>query len=260
MKTIDILGVKVDKVTPDEAVGQIREWTEKGGRHFVVTPNVEIIMASRTDKKFKSVLNGADLSIPDSARIGWAYDILQEKNIFLKILKWPLFILPKNSLLTRFDIVTGVDFMDTLLSKAEDWGSTVGFLGGQKKLAEALRERLEKKYPKLEVSFLENGGVIDYEGNQISEASLEIPKTDILFVAFGHIKQEKWIAKNLANHPVKVMIGVGGAFDYLSGNVPRASRIIRSLGFEWLYRLILQPWRIKRFGALLKFVFLVLIK
>jgi N-acetylglucosaminyldiphosphoundecaprenol N-acetyl-beta-D-mannosaminyltransferase len=257
MKSVDILGVRVDKVTMDEATDQIKEWIGQGGRHYIVTPNVEMIMASRKDRKFKSVLNGADLAIPDSARIGWAYDILQEKNLFLKLLKWPLFILPKNSLLTQFDIVTGTDLMESLLKHAEDWGVTVGFLGGQKKLAEALRERLEKKYPKLEISFQEDGGVIDNDGNQLSKSGLEIPKTDILFVAFGHIKQEKWIAKNLSGHPVKVMIGVGGAFDYLSGHVPRASSVTRKLGFEWLYRLIQQPWRIKRFGPIFEFVFLV---
>src|SRR3989338_5459360 len=80
---------------------------------------------------------------------------------------------------------------------------------------------------------------------------------DILFVAFGHIKQEKWIGKNLKKIPVKVAMGVGGAFDYLSGEVMRAPKFIRVLGLEWLFRLILQPWRIKRQLALVKYMILL---
>lgn len=84
------------------------------------------------------------------------------------------------------------------------------------------------------------------------------PRCDILFVAFGPPKQEKWIYKNLPNIDVKVAIGVGGAFDFISGRVPRAPVWIRKVGFEWLFRLIIQPWRWRRQLALPKFVILVL--
>lgn len=259
MNKRDILGVKVNEAIMDQAVDQIRQWTESKGKHYVVTPNVEMIMAARSDPQFRSVLNSADLAIPDSARLGWASDILQEKNLILKLIKWPLFIIPKNSLLKQFDVVTGTDLTDRLLREAGDWGVTVGFLGGRKKLADDLKERLEEKYKKIEITFSDYGGLIDYDGNTIpQDTKYQIPNTDILFVAFGHIKQEKWIAKNLEKYPVRVMIGVGGALDYLSGNTPRAPKVLRNLGFEWLYRLITQPWRIKRFGALVRFVFLVL--
>ncbi|EKD85274.1 MAG: hypothetical protein ACD_38C00056G0001 [uncultured bacterium] len=80
---------------------------------------------------------------------------------------------------------------------------------------------------------------------------------DLLFVAFGHIKQEKWIDNNLDKIPVRVAIGVGGAFDYLSASVPRAPKVLRKLGFEWLFRLMIQPWRLKRQLALLKYLWLL---
>ncbi len=82
-------------------------------------------------------------------------------------------------------------------------------------------------------------------------------RIDILFVAFGFPKQEEWIAKNLASLPVIAAMGVGGAFDYLSGEVVRAPRFIRRIGFEWLFRLVKQPWRLKRQKALLVFIWLV---
>ena len=90
-----------------------------------------------------------------------------------------------------------------------------------------------------------------------SEA-LKDKKIDILFVAFGSPKQEIWIADNLKALPAKIIVGVGGAFDFISGKVPRAPKVFRSLGLEWLFRLSIQPWRIKRQLSLIKFVVLIL--
>jgi len=83
---------------------------------------------------------------------------------------------------------------------------------------------------------------------------------DLLFVAYGFPKQEEWMAEHIHNLPVQVMMGVGGAFDYISGQVPRAPRFLRKLGLEWLFRLAVQPWRLKRQLALFDFAFLVLKK
>ncbi|OGH24452.1 MAG: hypothetical protein A3B47_01645 [Candidatus Levybacteria bacterium RIFCSPLOWO2_01_FULL_39_24] len=81
---------------------------------------------------------------------------------------------------------------------------------------------------------------------------------DILFVAFGAPKQEFWINENLNKIPVKIAIGVGGAFDYLSGKIPRAPGFVRNVGLEWLFRLLVQPWRLKRQLALIEFIWLVI--
>jgi len=83
-------------------------------------------------------------------------------------------------------------------------------------------------------------------------------KIDILFVAFGSPKQEEWITKNLETLPVHVVMGVGGAFDFVSGAVSRAPVWIRKIGLEWLFRLAVEPWRIKRQLALIEFILLVL--
>lgn len=81
---------------------------------------------------------------------------------------------------------------------------------------------------------------------------------DILFVAFGAPKQEFWISEYLEKIPVKIAIGVGGAFDYISGKTPRAPLFLQNIGLEWLFRLIMQPWRIKRQLSLLQFIWLVI--
>ena len=136
--------------------------------------------------------------------------------------------------------------MEGLIKLASEKGFTIGFLGGRCEVADKVVERLQKKYQNLKI-------------NYVAEEPGEIPKTDILFVAFGAPKQEKWIAENLEKIPVKVAMGVGGAFDYISGRVPRAPAWIRRLSLEWLFRLIIQPWRIKRQLKLLKYLWLIMV-
>lgn len=262
MKQYKILGVKVDEVTVFEAKELVLAWLkEEKGKHFIATPNIEFIMAARKDREFRKVLNEADLAIPDSARFGWTISQLEGKNIVLKLLRWPFFFFPKSPIVKQFPVVAGTDFMQIIIEEAAKNKLSIGLLGGKDDVAEKLKSKLKRKFPELEITIAEPGGVVDTKGEMLwveNENKLEIPKTDLLFVAFGQIKQEKWIKKNLDKYPVKVMMGVGGAFDYLSGEVPRAPENWRKNGFEWLYRLIQQPWRAKRFLALIHFTFLIL--
>lgn len=284
MQSFNIFGVRVDKVTLDQAIDQIEEWIKKGGKHYVVTTNIEFIMLAQEDKYFKNILNGSDLSIPDSARLNWAYKMTQSDYI-KRLLYWPLFFLPSVKILPAFPVVTGVELMEELIKLANKKGFTIGLLGGKNNVAERLAECLKRKYPNLRIVFTDSSMVVDKTGDIVEWdngkdsrfangsrlhstlplddtgfiALSEIPNIDILFVAFGHGKQEKWIYKNLQKVNAKVMMGVGGSFDYLAGEVPRAPKIIRELGFEWLFRLLVQPWRIKRFGSLVEFVFRVLV-
>lgn len=251
---LQVLGVRVDKVSIGEATATVIKWVRAlSGKRFITTPNVEIIMAAQKDQEFKEILNRSDMNIPDSARFGWADRISREKNPVKKLVLWPGFLLP-TLFKEDFSVVTGTDLMENLCGKADDYGFTIGLLGGEKGVAKETAECLKKKFPRLKISFFGEGGRINNQGEQTDTQLPEI-NSEILFVAFGHIKQEKWIYKNMSKVNSKVFIGVGGAFDYLSGRVPRAPKLVRSLGFEWLFRLIVQPWRIKRFGALLQFLF-----
>lgn len=215
----DVLGVKIDDITMAEVLERVKGWLSKSGKHYIVTPNPEFLVAAQEDLVFRNILNDADLSIPDGVGLKLSGKI-------------------KNT-------VYGTDLMEELVAVANEKGFTVGLLGGSKGVAEKCRECLRKKYPKIKIVFAESGGEVD-------------ERCDILFVAFGHIKQEKWIANNLRKMPVKVAMGVGGAFDYISGKIPRAPVWIRNLGFEWLFRLIVQPWRIKRQMALIKYLLMLI--
>ncbi len=248
-----ILGVKIDDVSIPEVVNTVEGWLKKPGKHYIVTPNPEIVMMAQQDLELKKILNQADLAIPDGNGLKAGTDI------------------ENNS--------PGIDVMEELIKKANVWGSTIGLLGGRGDVAKKAAECLQKKYPNLKISFISSGGEVNNDGNviaspafggtkqsqkEIASSSMNPPRNDggvdILFVAFGPPKQEKWIAQNLPKIPVKVAMVVGGSFDYLSGRVPRAPIWMRSLGLEWLFRLLTQPWRIKRQLALLKYLFLVVWK
>jgi N-acetylglucosaminyldiphosphoundecaprenol N-acetyl-beta-D-mannosaminyltransferase len=223
MKKEFVLEVKIDDLNLDEAISLVKGWLSNNEKHWIATPNPEMVMLAQKDLEFKQILNSADLSIPD----GVGLKLVGVKNR-----------------------VTGVDLMEQLIQFDD---ISVGLLGSAKGVAEKASECLLKKYPGINFAYINDGGPF------IDSKTFDIPKLDILFVAFGHGKQEKWIDKNLANIPVKVAMGVGGAFDYFSGNVPRAPKILRTLGLEWIFRLLIQPWRIKRQLVLISFVWKILL-
>lgn len=225
---VNVIGVKIDDVSMDEVINLVDGWLKKDGSHYIVTPNPEFLMTAQKDEEFKLILNNADLAIPD----GVGLKLAGVKNT-----------------------IAGVDLMEKLVKLSEEKAFTIGLLGGSDRVAELCVERLKKKYPGLKISFADSGGEVDNEGRLLK--SLRIPNLDLLFVAFGHPKQEFWISENLNKIPVKVAMGVGGAFDYISGKVPRAPIWIRKLGMEWFFRLIIQPWRIKRQVNLLRYIWLL---
>lgn len=241
----NVLGVKIDDVSMEQATILVQRWLVPSGqgvnfrkkplpivKRYIVTPNPEFVVAAQNDEWFKDILNNADLSIPDGIGLR-------------------LFAGFKNRL-------AGIDFMESLISLSAEKGLTIGFLGSEKGIAEKAAERLSQRYQNISIDFIDDGGSVNDNG--FCYKRLEIPKLDILFVGFGMVKQEKWISKNLDRFSVRLMIGVGRSFDYLSNTLPRSPMIIRSLGFEWLYSLVMQPWRIKRQVKLLTFLKLLYIK
>ena len=165
--------------------------------------------------------------------------------------------------------ITGIGLLESLCQAAAKQPITVGFLGGGEGVAVKAAECLQAKYPGLKVGFAgerwdvgremrDRVGKNSFSSSHPNSLLTSHPHIDILFVAFGAPKQEFWISENLDKIPVKVAIGVGGAFDFISGSVPRATKFLRLIGLEWLFRLILQPWRWKRQLALLQFLWLVI--
>ena len=258
MKIKDLI-FQIKKITFNEALEYlVKTAQERRKKVFVVTLNTEIVMLARSDLRYEKILKSADLALNDSIGIVWA------RKMFGKPSKGR---------------IHGVDLVEGLAKAVAKKPIRIGFLGGRENVAQRTAERLKSRYPGLKVAFAiseysdvtQKVGKISKSDDRIirdsetpdlrntdSPSFLSFPKTDILFVAFGSPKQEKWISENLSKIDVKVAIGVGGAFDFISGKVKRAPVWIRNLGLEWLFRLFIQPWRIKRQTKLAEFVLLVI--
>jgi len=211
----------------NEAVARVTEFVVNGGAHIVVTPNPEICLAAQGDAAFLEILNRADLAVPDG------FGLL----LVARILGAPL-----------RERVTGVDLMNRIAEAAATRNWRIYLLGGEPGVAERAAQMLQNRFPALIIAGADagEGGVVE----RIRQAAPEI-----LFVAFGAVKQEKWIAAHIAELPsVKVAMGVGGAFDFLAGKARRAPSFLRVLGLEWLWRLIIEPRRARRiWNAVVRF-------
>jgi N-acetylglucosaminyldiphosphoundecaprenol N-acetyl-beta-D-mannosaminyltransferase len=250
-----ILGVGITNETGENILEYVLKMLQKGERITIVTPNPEILVYANKHKEYQKILNEAQVSLADGVGLLWAGRMLGKP-------------------LKRR--VTGVDFVENLCKATRENPVSMGFLGGGPGIAERAADCLVRKYPWVKVAFaaeewpdvgLGKGDVsrmkylVSSKKEELQTTNYKLQTTatiDILFVAFGFPKQERWIAENLQKLPVKAAMGVGGTFDYLSGEVMRAPVFIRSLGLEWLFRLVRQPWRWKRQLALLEFVWLVL--
>lgn len=221
----EILGVKIDDITTTEAVETVKKWLLSNDSprlskpKIIVTPGPEFIVVAQKDLKFKDLLNRANLSIPDGFGL----------NLFGGI---------RNR-------VPGVEFMGDLCKLASREGWTIGLFGGWGDEAALTKSYLEKTTPGVKISWAVGGEEADsIIAKQWGRAQL--PQVDLLFVALGMGKQESFIY-SATNY--KVAMGVGSAFDYLSQKSPRAPSFLRTLGLEWLHRLIFRTKNFRRIWA-----------
>jgi N-acetylglucosaminyldiphosphoundecaprenol N-acetyl-beta-D-mannosaminyltransferase len=271
------LKISLNSNAVDYLLDQIGNLVKENRKIMVVTPNPEFICLAEKDRSFAEILNKANFSLPDGSYLFWA-KFLQEKRQHSKnYSKLPLgakiilsgFWGVQASLKIHFgDLaekkITGTDFMLELLKLAAKNRWSVFLLGAEEGIAYKAGKKLEKMIPGLKINGYFSGNA-DPQGDIKSQ--FEIKKAakntgsgriNLLFVAYGMGRQERWIARNLPKIPVNLAMGVGGAFDYYSGKVSRAPLWLRKRSGEWLYRLLKQPWRAKRQLKLLKFLWLIL--
>ncbi|HET7034121.1 MAG TPA: WecB/TagA/CpsF family glycosyltransferase [Thermomicrobiaceae bacterium] len=235
-----ILGVRLDDVTLEEAVALIGGYIAERGPHLVATTNTEFVMAAQRDPEFRRLLNDAALSLPDGIGLIWGLRLLGERQGVR-------------------EHVRGTDLVERLMAVAAARGQRVFLLGAAEGVAAEAAARLRQRYPTLRIAGCYAGSpdpAHDAETRAVIRAAGTV---DILLVAYGGGKQERWIARNLGPLDIAVGVGVGGVFDFLAGRVPRAPRLVRRLELEWLYRLIRQPWRWRRQLALPHFALRVLL-
>lgn len=218
----DVLGVSFDNVTIDEAVDRALALIEEKQADYVVTPNPEIVQICRKDAAVKDAVAGAALVLPDGIGVVYA----------AKILKRPL-----------RERVAGTDFAEKLMERLSKAGKSVFLFGARPGVADMAARNLKRKYPGLVIAGTECGYFED-DGPVIEAINAANP--DFLVVGLGVPKQELWMASRRDRLSVGLMGGFGGSIDVWAGTAARAPLGWQKAGFEWLYRLLKEPKRIKR--------------
>lgn len=220
-----VLGVKVHGVGPPQAIQRIEHWITTGDRRYVCHANVHGVMEARHDSTLRRSYNTAGLTVPDGMPLVWVGRLRGH---------------------TGVRRVYGPDLMLALCEAGARRGYASFFYGGAPGVAQALAERLTRRFPGLrnagthappyrELTREEDDAVVE----QINRA-----RPDIVWVGLGCPKQEKWMASHRARLLAPVLLGVGAAFDFHTGRVPQAPRWMQAGGIEWLFRLLQEPHRL----------------
>lgn len=284
-KEREILGVKITfGLTYKDVLSKVSIFIDARKKGVICTTNPEFIVLSQKDSAFKNVINNSLLSVPDGVGVVLANEYLKRiEKLYGAAYETPknsLFSISKKIKCLyvgaqlgidairhseKYLTITGVDFVDAFCKLADAKGYTLFFLGGWPKnffgkpvkgdinVASLAAKKLKSKYPNLKVvgatskfspKLKDDSATIEYIQQCIKDSSLT--HIDMLFISYGSPAQEVWLGRNLSKLNVTLAVGVGGSFDYISGYSLRPPKIIRALHLEWLFRLITQPYRLRR--------------
>jgi N-acetylglucosaminyldiphosphoundecaprenol N-acetyl-beta-D-mannosaminyltransferase len=229
-----IFGVRVHELASEEDLRRVCERFLGGDRTSrIFTPNPEILLHARSDPSFAELLNSADLALPDGAGVA----IVESFRARRRVRRWP-----------------GTEIGAMLLRLAAERDAPVVFVGGGPGVAVRAAERWRGRLPELRIEVVGSGSPVGDDGmarpvDRDAELIRQIRSAApaIVLVGLGAPKQERWIERHVADLPsVRVVMGIGGAFDMWAGRLPRAPRFLRRVGLEWAWRLGLEPHRLPR--------------
>ncbi|MBC8441501.1 MAG: WecB/TagA/CpsF family glycosyltransferase [Deltaproteobacteria bacterium] len=221
----NILKIKVNITSYKKVVKQILNWidADNAGKYICVS-NVHMCMEAFDNPDFCKIVNEADLVVPDGRPLVWAQILLGQKNA---------------------SQVRGSDLLLTVCKEAEKAGIPIGLYGGTEKTLAAFIAFLKTRYTNLKIPFASSPPFRELtqkeEDNYIHK--LNTSGASVLFVGIGCPKQEKWMAKH-KDRLNCVMIGVGAAFDFFSGQKSHAPKWMQNAGMEWIFRLASDPKRL----------------
>jgi N-acetylglucosaminyldiphosphoundecaprenol N-acetyl-beta-D-mannosaminyltransferase len=231
-----LLGVPIDPMTEDAAIEWVARAIADGRPRLVISVNPERIMQAGREPEFAAILQRADLALADGAGVLWA----------ARRTGHPL---PAR--------VAGVDFVQSLAARGAREGWRFFFLGGAPGVADAAGRVLRERFPGFTLAG-SHAGSANPSDDAASVEAVRASGAQLLFLAYGGGAEEAWLARNLDRTGAVIGMGVGGAFDFISGRAERAPRWMRERGVEWLHRLSREPWRWRRMLALPRFVVRVL--
>lgn len=239
----NILGVQVSAIRMADALEAFGQWIDGRQAKYVCVTPAHAVMACWDDPELRPIYNNSGLTTPDGMAIVW-------------LLHWSGY--------RQVERVYGPDLLLAACEKSIQAGWRHYFYGGAPGVAEALAHRLEQKFPGLKVAGMESPPFGDLTAEQDEAACARIRQSgaDIVWVGLGSPKQEAWMASHVDRVGAPVLVGVGAAFDFLSGRKPQAPRWIQRSGLEWLFRLLSEPGRLwKRYLlGYPRFVVLVLLQ
>ena len=236
---VNVLGINIDKLTESECTEVIRQALKEKKNKRIFTPNTSIVLSTLKDKEKARLINSADLLIPDGIGLVQASRILNDP-------------LPQR--------ITGIDMGEKILEIANKECLSLFLLGSTKKNVSAAADNIRDKYRNIKVCGIHHGFFdINSEYNQKLIKAISSKEPDIIFVCMGYPKQELWIDQNSHKIPsLRLSIGLGGSLDVWSGKVKRAPVIFRKLNMEWLWRMIIQPQRLKNLSDIPCFYYYIL--
>jgi N-acetylglucosaminyldiphosphoundecaprenol N-acetyl-beta-D-mannosaminyltransferase len=220
----------------DETLRCVESLIESGGAHLVATADASGLALAQDDPELLEVYRGATVVTPDSQGVVWA-------------LKRAGHVVEGR--------VSGVDLLDRICGLSSEKGYRLYFLGAEPGVAELAAERLRLRHPGCNIVGARHGYFPPSDDDVVAE-EVASHHPDVLFVAMGIPRQEKFIAKTMRRIQAKVAIGVGGSLDVFSGRVRRAPHWVQSLKLEWLWRTLLNPKKLSKAKLLPRFVWLTL--
>lgn len=230
-RNYQVLGIDISPYSKKDFFNLVEERLKDNDPHappfFVVTVNPEIVVQSIYDNEFKHILNSSSINTADGVGISWAIDYLYGKEI---------------------DRITGSDSLEKICRKCADCSESVFLYGAMPNVARRAADKLQSRIDNLEIEGTYSPERPDIPLEELPfETQYKLKQASVVFVALGAPEQEKWINENLSKLPkCKLIIGVGGSFDFIAGEVSRAPSWLCRYGLEWLYRLIMEPSRWRR--------------
>ncbi len=233
MSKIDLLGISFDNLNLTEAADRAYKLSRSRNSAYVVTPNALILRNSMSNNELKTAIEEAELVLPDG--IG----VLLSAKIQGRLFK---------------ERVAGIDFAAALISRLAESGGGLFLFGSAPGVAEKAAENIEKDFEGIKILGVNDG--YTYDKSELIE-KINSLSPDFLLCCLGSPKQELWMLENKAKLRVGIMAGLGGSLDVFSGNIKRAPKLMRKLGLEWLYRIIIEPQRARELGKMFSLIFLV---
>jgi len=226
MRLFEVLGVKVAAVQLRDVLELMKQWiANKGDPHYMCVANVNNVMLAIKDQSYRHALNSADIVVPDGMPLVW---IGRSHGFPLK------------------ERVYGPDLLLAFCHLAQKKGYSNFFYGGAEGVPERMVENLKSKFPGLKVvgTYSPPFRPLTKEEDEHVVQMINNASPDVLWVGLGCPKQEHWMYEHKNVIRVSVMIGVGAAFDFLSGRVRQAPKWMQNVGLEWLFRLLQEPRRL----------------